>query len=162
MYPWPLRHRITSVYHAVVARTWCMRARARDSARRMLRRCFQDTMDCRPVQWVYRIGLWTAVICHCQAPPPGCLTLGRVALVRRTTTKGGSNPPVFPVTRADVYARTPIAHRFVHIIHARVDIQYIVETRNVRAGINKAPYCVNYDRAACPALPVWPQGCFGR
>lgn len=34
------------------------------------------------------------------------------------------------------------------------------ETRNVRAGINKAPYCVNYDRNGVSALPVWPQGCF--
>ena len=68
------------------------------------------------------------------SPPhhPGCLTVGRVASVRRrtTTAKGGSNPPVFPVTRADVYARTPIAHRFLHIIYARVDIYR--ETRNVR------------------------------
>lgn len=74
----------------------------------MLRRCFQDTMDCPPVQWVYVLdsGQRSSVTVNHPFPPPSRLAplpppppppalppplYGRVASARRTT-KGGSNP----------------------------------------------------------------------
>lgn len=61
----------------------------------MLRRCFQDTMDCPPVQWVYVLdsGQRSSVTVNHSFPPPTprpALLYGRVASVKRTT-KGGSN-----------------------------------------------------------------------
>jgi len=100
-----------------------------------------------------RIGLWTVVICHCQAPPPW-LPYGRPGGVasRRVgeedDDEGRIEPSRIPRNTCRCLSSNPDrASLRTYYIPARVDIYR--ETRNIRAGINKAPYCVNYDRAAC-------------
>lgn len=57
-----------------------------------------------------------------------------------------------PVTRADVYALSERTPR-LYILYKRAlreeGGRYIVRHVMYIRGINKAPYCVNYDRAAC-------------
>lgn len=106
-------------------------------------------MDCRPVQWVYVLDSGQRSSVTVKPHHPAALRSVR------TTTEGGSNPPVFPVTRADVYARTPIARIASYILYTPAWIYTVYrEICNVRVGINKAPYCVNYGSSGVSALPV--------
>lgn len=117
----------------------------------MLHRCFLDTMDCRPVQWVYVLDSGQRSSVTVKPYHPDCLTVDRVASVRRRTTmKGGSNPPGNTCRcLRSLGENTPVVH-IIYASVARKGRETYRETRNTYiGGINKAPYCVNYDRAAC-------------
>lgn len=104
------------------------------------------------------IGLWTAVICHCQALPSR-LPYGRPGVVgeeeeeedeEEDDDEGRIEPS--RVTRADVYALSERTPR-LYILYTRAlreeGGRYIVRHVMYIRDINKAPYCVNYVRAAC-------------
>lgn len=98
-----------------------------------------------------RIGLWTAVICHCQAPPswlpygrPGGVASRRVG--EEDDDEGRIEPSRIPRNTCRCLCSNP-DRASLGILYTRARIYR--ETRNICAGINKAPYCVNYDRAAC-------------
>lgn len=120
----------------------CARAR-RDSTRGMLRRCFQGTMDCRPVQWVYVLDSGQRSSVTVKPHHPAGLTAG---WRRRGGGRRRREDRTLPYSLRNTcrcLRRPPDrASLRIHIIYARVDIYR--ETRNVRAGINKAPYWVNY------------------
>lgn len=84
-------------------------------------------MDCRPVQWVYVLDSGQRSSVTVKPHHPAALRPGGVGEEEEEDDDEGRIEPsrIPSVTRADVYADPPIAHRFVYILYTRAWI-YIV------------------------------------
>lgn len=176
------RRRVCSTARSMRARGAYVRARVVVRYSGMLRRCFQRTLWTVDQSSGYTY--WTPDSGHLSLSSP--LPAPLPTALRRPSGGVGEKDEAEEEQRDDGEGRiepsgntcrclrpelSPALSRYItwiYYIRARLtrarssaSIRFIarIYTQCIHGGINKAPYRVNYDRAACPAGPMRSQGC---